>query len=212
MIASRPPRLADWLLLRLASGPRHGSLIGDLHEQYGRGRSAGWYWRQSFTVIVLGAAADIRSNKLLTARALGFGWVTLWLFAQYGARYVGDVLYRLFRLDEWLFESGLVSHFVAWGLPFSPLGQWLVYLVGGACCGWVVGRLHRDHQAPMVFAFFMSVVLLTTVLIGFVAMRPPLLMKWSVLLFGSAMTPAGILLGGLWGAGRVESNRLSTTQ
>jgi hypothetical protein len=64
----------------------------------------------------------------------------------------------------------------------------------------------------MVFAFFMSVVLLTTVLIGFVAMRPPLLMKWSVLLFGSAMTPAGILLGGLWGAGRVESNRLSTTQ
>ena len=53
MTASRPPRLADWLLDRVASGRNGESLVGDLHEQFGRGRSNGWYWRQTATAIVL---------------------------------------------------------------------------------------------------------------------------------------------------------------
>jgi uncharacterized protein involved in exopolysaccharide biosynthesis len=48
-----PPRLADWLLHRLTSGRRQQSIIGDLHEQYRRGRTLGWYWRQTITTIVL---------------------------------------------------------------------------------------------------------------------------------------------------------------
>jgi hypothetical protein len=47
-----PPRLADWLLRGLVSGPKTSSLIGDLHEQYQRRRSRAWYWRQ-----VLGTVA-----------------------------------------------------------------------------------------------------------------------------------------------------------
>ena len=62
MTASRPPRLADWLLHRLTSGPRQQSIIGDLHEQYGRGRSVFWYWRQTVTTILV---SDAMKQRLL---------------------------------------------------------------------------------------------------------------------------------------------------
>lgn len=65
MTASRPPRLADWLLQRLTSGPRQQSVIGDLHEQYGRGRSIVWYWRQTVTTILVGDAMKQRLLWLL---------------------------------------------------------------------------------------------------------------------------------------------------
>ena len=54
MTVPRPPRLADWLLQRFAEGPRHQSIVGDLHEQYARGRSVAWYWRQTITTILVG--------------------------------------------------------------------------------------------------------------------------------------------------------------
>jgi uncharacterized protein involved in exopolysaccharide biosynthesis len=60
MMASRPPHFADWLLQRLTSGPRQQSIIGDLHEQYGRGRSVFWYWRQTITTILVGDAMKQR--------------------------------------------------------------------------------------------------------------------------------------------------------
>jgi uncharacterized protein involved in exopolysaccharide biosynthesis len=60
MTASGPPRFADWLLQRLTSGPRQQSIIGDLHEQYGRGRSLFWYWRQTITTILVGDAMKQR--------------------------------------------------------------------------------------------------------------------------------------------------------
>ena len=54
MTASPPPRLADWLLQRLATGRRQQSILGDLHEQYERGRSVAWYWRQTIKTILVG--------------------------------------------------------------------------------------------------------------------------------------------------------------
>ena len=41
-----PPRLAEWLLQRLAASYRRDSLLGDLLEEYQQGHSRGWYWRQ----------------------------------------------------------------------------------------------------------------------------------------------------------------------
>lgn len=52
-MAARPPCLADWLLQRLTSVRRRQSIIGDLHEQFGRGRSGAWYWRHTITTILL---------------------------------------------------------------------------------------------------------------------------------------------------------------
>jgi uncharacterized protein involved in exopolysaccharide biosynthesis len=70
MMAARPPRVADWLLQRLTSGPRQQSIIGDLHEQYGRGRSFIWYWRQTITTILVGDAMKQRLLWVLVPTAV----------------------------------------------------------------------------------------------------------------------------------------------
>src|SRR4051812_18562581 len=77
MKPSQPPRIATWLLKRLASGPERESLIGDLIEQYQRGRSSVWYWRQVLIAIVAGATRDVRDHKVLALRALAIGWGAL---------------------------------------------------------------------------------------------------------------------------------------
>ena len=62
---TRPPRLADWLLHRLTSSRRQQSIIGDMHEQYQRGRSLGWYWRQTLVTILLDGVMKQRLAWLL---------------------------------------------------------------------------------------------------------------------------------------------------
>jgi len=53
-----PPIVATRLLEMLASGPHDDALAGDLVEQYRQGRSAGWYWRQVLSAILVCLARD----------------------------------------------------------------------------------------------------------------------------------------------------------
>src|ERR1700730_14558533 len=85
MRASRPPRLADWLLLRLASGPKRHSLVGDLHEQYERGRSSPWYWRQAAKRIVFNLGMSLGRNALV----LGLFCIFSFALVQSGQRLLG---------------------------------------------------------------------------------------------------------------------------
>lgn len=56
----RPPRLADWLIWRLAPGRIREPTIGDLHEEFeqftvrelGAGRAKLWYWKQVLAILV----------------------------------------------------------------------------------------------------------------------------------------------------------------
>jgi hypothetical protein len=73
MMSRNPPRVADWLLARFASGPQRESLIGDLLEQYQRGRSASWYWRQTIGAIVIGAVAEAWQHKGLAISVVALG-------------------------------------------------------------------------------------------------------------------------------------------
>ena len=77
---TRPPRVAAWLFDRLASGPNRESLGGDLAEQYRRGRSSAWYWRQAIGSILAGTARDVSDHKLLALRAVTVGFASLWIF------------------------------------------------------------------------------------------------------------------------------------
>ncbi len=63
----QPPALARILLNRL--GPRDQSLVGDLYEEYGAGRSRTWFWRQVIASVAYGAAADIRCAPRRTSLA-----------------------------------------------------------------------------------------------------------------------------------------------
>jgi hypothetical protein len=59
--ARQPPRLATWLVQRLASGRLCDALLGDLFEEYQRGRSPGWYWRQVGAVLLHACLRVVRA-------------------------------------------------------------------------------------------------------------------------------------------------------
>jgi preprotein translocase subunit SecY len=72
MTEQQPPALATWLLKRAARG--NEPLVGDLLEEYRRGRSAVWYWRQVLTTVVVGGSK---------AAALALGVVAVYLIGSY---------------------------------------------------------------------------------------------------------------------------------
>lgn len=188
---SAPPRLADRLLVHLLPTSRTDTLVGDLHEQYQRGRSRLWYWRQVIEALVLSLTADLRSHQLLTLRGLALGWAIL-LF--------GDlfVLRPLWRLDHWLFMSGLVSHYAAFSGPVST--ALLVALVG-AGCGWTVGRTHRACAVPIAFAFALSVEAYATMVLAWWFVPHLTVVYWPGVVVRLSLTtilaPLSILIGGL---------------
>ena len=65
-----PPRLATWLLGKLDASCE--PLVGDLHEEWQRGRSPAWFWRQSIGVCCARAAARVRRNVMITNRSMPF--------------------------------------------------------------------------------------------------------------------------------------------
>ena len=77
----RPPLIATWLLRHFADPYRRDALLGDLHEEYERGRSTAWYWRQVSVAVLAGMISGARRKstdiaKLLLWWALLF-WVSL---------------------------------------------------------------------------------------------------------------------------------------
>lgn len=61
MRATEPPRLATWLIEH--TGRDRTSLTGDLLEEYRRGRSTAWYWKQVLTTL----ARDVAIETLIVA-------------------------------------------------------------------------------------------------------------------------------------------------
>jgi hypothetical protein len=67
MTRGHPPRLATWLLQRLAAGRHSESLEGDLIEHYSQGRNRLWYWRQVAMAIVLARSRALRGRTWIAA-------------------------------------------------------------------------------------------------------------------------------------------------
>ena len=56
----RAPAVATWLARLFCSGPERESMMGDLLEQYQRGRGSFWYWRQVIAIGLLGLCGGTR--------------------------------------------------------------------------------------------------------------------------------------------------------
>jgi hypothetical protein len=68
----KPPAMATWLVERLSSRDRNEVLASDLQEQFNRGRSNAWYWRQVLVVILLVIMKERR--VLALAAVVTIGW------------------------------------------------------------------------------------------------------------------------------------------
>jgi hypothetical protein len=134
---SDPPALAMWLLKRLGSGTDADAIAGDLLERFQERRSTWWYWRQVIVALVVGPWQEIRTHKLRAARAVCIGAVACFLLQQ-AVLILGGLL-----IPSRLWTSAAFRFGVAFPAICAP----------AILTGWIVGRLHRPHGLPQVFAF-----------------------------------------------------------
>src|SRR5688572_31305854 len=77
------PRVAAWLLRQFVGGPMRDSVIGDIEEQFARGGSSTWYWRQVLPAILFGLKADLCERpfavigSVILTSAVSIVWVEL---------------------------------------------------------------------------------------------------------------------------------------
>jgi hypothetical protein len=136
-VTRKMPAIAAWLLNRFGVPQSNESLMGDLVEESGSGRSALWFWRETIVAIADSVARNLRDHKVLAVRAIATGWLMNLAW--------GQVLGLASRHELWrrhlgLYDALLLSSFVAWP----------------AMVGWVVARTHRAQQASMVLAYAAS--------------------------------------------------------
>jgi hypothetical protein len=82
MSRDQPPRVATWLLRNFGCSSQTESVIGDLVEQYQRGRSRIWYWRQVGIALVVGAQTKVlRKDRVLMRQVLTWTLVLAGVFS-----------------------------------------------------------------------------------------------------------------------------------
>jgi hypothetical protein len=132
MKPSKPPALATWLLEHARFSTTDGVIAGDLLEEFNRGRSAAWYWRQVLVAIFVGCTSEVSHHRVLAARAILITWA-----ANYGALMLGrEVMIGLFR------HRLLAYH--------PQLAMWAICFLGGLASGLLVALLHRGHRNAML--------------------------------------------------------------
>jgi hypothetical protein len=145
---SKPPVVATWLVLRLATHRSNEALVGDLSEEFQRRRSRSWYWRQVLVAVIVSWWEDVRAHKLLALRAVAVGTSALWLYFRYA-------YYPVAHFDQWLFAAGFLDHFVGWRYP--GLMEWLAGTAGTCGSFWLVGRFHRASMVVVLYLFVLLI-------------------------------------------------------
>src|SRR5262245_56796927 len=111
MRSPRPPVVATWFLTEFGCSPKNEALIGDLTEEYARGRSRLWYWWQVLVALVAGLIQEVRTHKALATRALITGWLFVSLFASllpWLYRFLREMLPASWFTIQWVYLRGLV--------------------------------------------------------------------------------------------------------
>lgn len=68
MTYREPPRIAVWILKHLGRSPANDAILGDMQERYQQGKTAAWYWRQTFIALMTSRFRVIQENDRLVLR------------------------------------------------------------------------------------------------------------------------------------------------
>jgi hypothetical protein len=141
----RPPRLASFLLQRLAPG--NEALQGDLEEEFSSGRSSAWYWQQVMAAIALQGPLAVRARGLVAAENFVTGIITLLLIGFYAVFVV--------NVTEWLLRPEGVQ---LWSKLPNALGAFngvafvVTFFLGLAGGRWI-SKGHQTHRVASIVAF-----------------------------------------------------------
>ena len=186
MRASRPPRVATWLLRNLGPGAANEQLLGDLTEEHANGRSSAWFWRQVLAAIVVGFVDESRAHKRIVARAILVG-CACWTVLIHASRFALSII----ELLGWPWPSHPVTVYEdvsgtnvsvvtvgtvqldMWTYLVGPLISLVAAVLVASVSGWLVGRLHWKHRIVGV-VWFAAVVGVYQTYLFMATLHPPL--------------------------------------
>ena len=151
--AARGVLIARWALERLAGGPTGESIIGDIEEQFARGRSCSWYWQQVLVAIVVGIYADFRLRPFVVIFVLGVTPALTFAWVEFTSSLYAWAMHRW--LHAWADSSFLLFEF--W-IPFGG-GTCLVWCLGAALSGRLSARLTNRNRAVLIGVVLVHVIL-----------------------------------------------------
>lgn len=198
MTSAQPPAAPTWLLNHFDCGPRNDALIGDLLEEYARGRSRAWYWRQVLAAIAVNFGRALYEHPVLALRALAIAWTMFLLTRRIPTL---GLLVRLLRPAGHPFSFTLLM--VAWFVGVVLSDAVLLAI------GWIVARLHRPHRTVMVLLVALSILaygltdtpwICTLFLDSFGNAR--YFPYFAIVAFGIVSAPISVWIGGSLGARR----------
>jgi len=147
----QPPRFAGRLLKRLVPAQEHDALLGDLHEEYQRGRSVAWYCLQILAAIVVRSLKDVRANPLAAARAVITG-----LLAQMFLLSLFSSLENILTGGGYIWGSRWIGLPWYWHWPYARSLYTVmqgIWIAGNVIIGWLIVRLHRAHGLTGVLVY-----------------------------------------------------------
>jgi hypothetical protein len=160
MTLRQPPSIAGRLLKRLVPAQDHDVLLGDLCEEYQRGRSIVWYWLQIFVAIAVGTWRDVRTNTLVAARAVITG-----LIAQFFLLAAFPVLVNVLTGAGFMWDGRWIGLPWYWHSPdaFSlVMVMQAISIAGHVMIGWLIVRLYRGHGLAIVVIYCCALGVLRT--------------------------------------------------
>jgi preprotein translocase subunit SecY len=169
MTEEQPPTLATWLLKRAARG--NEALVGDLLEEYRRGRSTAWYWRQVLTAVIVGGSRPA---------ALALGVVAVYIIGSHvsipGANASMRALLERravgtpFQLFSVMF-GGQLTGVTIFALGINPYIS-AAFIVQAGALVWRVLTRHPERRRPfpvVACTWCVAILLCTTQTVGLAA-------------------------------------------
>jgi hypothetical protein len=151
MDTRHPPRLATWLLQKLAPEYSAESFAGDLLEEFRAGKGNAWYWRQVLTAIAINSWRFLNTAVLTFFAAIAAGGAVYWL-SGFPMHYVRVFASRVYREVSWWLGVDPFAYHVAGILTTTII--WTAIAILFTAQGYVIGRLHRRFRKTVLLAFF----------------------------------------------------------
>lgn len=121
--------VGTWLLDRFCGEP---AIAGDLLEEYRKGQSTRWYWKEVISAVCVYSTSTVWEHKWLTVRAIATGWLFFSIVIRAGMR---DIVH------PW------------WDAVAPPALYPCIAYVPWLLNGWLIGRLHRPYSTAMASAY-----------------------------------------------------------
>jgi hypothetical protein len=145
-------------LNHLAAGEKTEALIADLVEQYQRGRSAMWYWRQVIVAIVVSFSVQAWHQRWFVTGVVALSWLLPYFYTHFVWHWVVVLDQAWYpRVMNWLLES---DWDVAWRMTIwlhlwalTGTVMWCVLL---ATVAWMLARWFSRYRGVVMTVFVLS--------------------------------------------------------